>query len=147
MRYVFAVLLCVLSSNARAEEPGELFGEIERVDAKFFDAYNSCDLKTMSELFSKDLEFYHDLGGVHGYKETMDATRENCTKGLGLRRKIVEGTLRVYPIKAYGAIEVGKHTFCHLDHGKNDCGTFEFVHVWRHVDEGWRLTRVISYGH
>lgn len=147
MRYFFAALLCFLSLSARAEDSVKLFDEIEKVDAKFFDAFNSCDLKMMAALFSEDLEFYHDLGGVHGYKETMDTTKGNCDKGLGLKRKIVEGSLKVYPISGYGAIQIAEHTFCHVENGKNDCGTFEFVHVWKRVEGGWKLTRVISYGH
>lgn len=101
----------------------------------------------MGELFSTELEFYHDLGGLQGYKETMDSTKRNCDKGLGLRRKAVVGSLKVYPIKGYGAVQLGKHTFCHMENGKNDCGTFEFVHVWKRVDKGWKLARVVSYGH
>ena len=147
MQYFVLALLCALSLSARAEKAPELFDEIVKVDAKFFDAFNSCDLKTMGDLFSEDLEFYHDLGGFQGYKETMDTTRGNCAKGLGLRRKIVEGSLKVYPVKGYGAIQVGRHTFCHVENGKDDCGTFEFVHVWKRTDRGWRLARVISYGH
>lgn len=147
MRYFFAAMLCAVSFTCAAEEPTDLLDEIAKVDAKLFDAFNACDLKTMGELFSDDLEFYHDLGGLHGSKETMETTKGNCDKGLGLRRRIVEGSLKVYPIKDYGAIQIGAHTFCHLENGKDDCGTFEFVHIWRRVGGGWRLARVISYGH
>ena len=147
MRYLLATILCALSLASSAEEPTELFNEIENIDTRFFDAFNSCDLQTMGDIFSDDLEFYHDLGGVHDAQGTMKTTRRNCDKGLGLRRKIVEGSLKVYPIKDYGAIQVGAHTFCHLENGKDDCGTFDFVHVWRRIDNGWKLARVISYGH
>ena len=147
MRYLLAAILCALSLTSNAEEPTELFNEIEKSDTRFFDAFNSCDLQTMGDIFSDDLEFYHDLGGVHNAQETMKTTKRNCDKGLGLRRKIVEGSLKVYPIKDYGAIQVGAHTFCHLENGKDDCGTFDFVHVWRRIDNGWKLARVISYGH
>ncbi len=27
-----------------------------------------------------------------------------------------------------------------------DCGTFEFVHVWKQTNDGWKMSRVISYG-
>jgi ketosteroid isomerase-like protein len=148
MRHFLLVLLCAFSWGARADEGGDLFHDIKAADAKFFDAFNNCDLKTMSEMFAKDLEFYHDLGGLHGYKDTMETTRENCNKRLGLRRKVVDGSLKVYPVPGYGAMELGTHSFCHVENGKNDCGTFEFVHLWRRSAEGeWKLARVVSYGH
>lgn len=151
MRYFLAVMLCALSLACNAKEPTEastaLFDEITKVDARLFDAFNACDLDTMGALFSEDLEFYHDLGGVSGYKATMETTKANCEKRLGLRRTLVPNSLKVYPIKDYGAIQIAAHTFCHLENGKDDCGTFQFVHVWKRVDAGWKLTRVISYGH
>ncbi len=147
MRYLLAIWLFTLSLSAQAEKPGELPDEITKMDTKLFDAFNACDLKIMGEIFSTELEFYHDLGGLNGYKGTMDATKGNCDKGLGLRRKVVAGSLKVYPIKGYGAIQLGKHTFCHIENGKDDCGTFEFTHIWKRVESGWKLTRVVSYGH
>lgn len=147
MRLLLATLLCATSLGVGAQKTIGLRDEITQIDEKLFNAFNSCDLKTMDELFSHDLEFYHDLGGVSGHEGTMDNTRRNCERGLGLRRSLVEGSVEIYPIEGYGAIQKGKHTFCHLENGKNDCGTFEFVHVWRRTQGGWELARVISYGH
>ena len=147
MRYLLAALLCATPLAGIADEPTNLLDEIAKEETRLIDAFNSCDLKTMGEVFSDDLEFYHDLGGVHGYQETMETTKSNCEKKLGLRRKLVQGSTKVYPIKDYGAIQLGAHTFCHVENGKDDCGTFEFVHVWKRVGGGWKLARVISYGH
>lgn len=147
MRLFAATLLCAASLGAGAQESEELRDEIAKADKTFFDAFNACDVQTMGELFAEDLEFYHDLGGVQGYTETMNTTKQNCERKLGLRRSLVEGSLKVHPIKGYGAIQIGKHTFCHVENGKDDCGTFEFVHVWRRSNTGWELARVISYGH
>ncbi len=147
MKLFVLTLFCAMPLVAKAADSPRLHDEIASVDGRFFDAFNACDLKTMGDMFSKDLEFYHDLGGVHGYKDTMETTRENCERGLGLRRRLVEGSLKVYPIKGYGAIQVGQHTFCHKENGKDDCGTFDFVHVWQRTDKGWVLARVVSYGH
>lgn len=147
MRLLLATLLYAWSLSALAQGPVGLRDEIAQVDRKLFDAFNSCDLKTMGELFSDDLEFYHDLGGLQGHSETMNSTRRNCEKASGLRRSLVEDSHRVFPIEGYGAIHAGKHTFCHVENGKDDCGTFEFVHVWKRTAGGWELARVISYGH
>ena len=101
----------------------------------------------MGSMLSRDLEFYHDTVGLGGYDKTMESTRRNCNDELGLTRTLIVESLEVYPIKDYGAIQKGKHTFCHMEDGENDCGTFEFVHVWKRTEKGWRITRVLSYGH
>jgi len=68
-------------------------------------------------------------------------------KTTGLRRDIVPGSLEVYPIKDYGAVETCLHRFCHVENEKNDCGTFKNVMVWQKKDGVWKVTRVISYDH
>ena len=147
MRYVIGILLCTMTVTAVAAEPSSLYDEIAEQDTQLFNAFNECDLEAMSGFFSEDLEFYHDLGGVTGYAQTMGNTKNNCERELGLKRTLVSGSLEVHPIKDFGAIQIGQHTFCHLENGKNDCGTFKFVHVWKHSDDGWRISRVISYDH
>jgi len=137
--------MTAVSSPARGAD--DLQAEIAQVDAEFFAAFNACDVDTMGRMLARDLEFYHDTAGLGGYDKTMESTRNNCNDELGLTRTLVEGSLEVYPIKDYGAIQKGKHTFCHMENGKNDCGTFEFVHVWKRTDAGWMITRVLSYGH
>ena len=62
-------------------------------------------------------------------------------------RRTVPGLLEVYPVKNYGAIEIGVHEFCHTENGKPNCGTFKFAHVWRYADGRWTVARVVSYGH
>ena len=51
------------------------------------------------------------------------------------------------PVDAEGAMQIGAHTFCHMENGKEDCGTFQFAHVWQKKDGTWRITRVLSFGH
>ena len=135
------------SGAGNAQHSTELFADIARAAAELFEAFNSCDLERMGNIFAKDLEFYHDISGVTDYAQTMESSKANCDKNLGLRRELVHGSLEVYPIGDDGAIQIGQHTFCHLEDGEDDCGPFQFVHVWRRVEEGWRLARVISYGH
>ncbi len=57
------------------------------------------------------------------------------------------GSKEVYPIKDYGAIEIGVHRFCHQENGKTQCGSVRFVRVWRRDAGEWRIIRVVSYGH
>ena len=44
-------------------------------------------------------------------------------------------------------LQTGMHRFCHIENGKDDCGTFKYVMVWKKKKEQWMVTRVISYDH
>jgi ketosteroid isomerase-like protein len=145
------LLICILalltSASSLAADKQNLTEEIFQADQQFFRAFNACDLDVMGNIFSKDLEFYHDVSGFAGYVQTMAVTKANCDRKLGLVRKLLKASMSVYPITDFGAVQKGRHTFCHKVDGKNDCGTFEFVHIWKREDGLWRLHRVISYGH
>lgn len=118
---------------------------IAELDQKVFDAYNQCDLDTFAHYFAPDVEFYHDKGGV-----TTDRTSvvENTRKYIchKVKRELLPASLKVYPIKDYGAIEEGEHRFCELATGKCEGGA-KFVMIWRLKDGQWQMTRVLSYGH
>ena len=131
---------------AQNKEDG-LYKEIAHMDSVLFNAFNNRDLEKFKTLFTEDLEFYHDKGGVTGYNHTIEFLKTTAQNNNGLKRELVPGSLEVYPIKDYGAIEIGSHKFCHLENGKQDCGTFKFVHVWKKTGNDWKISRVISYGH
>jgi uncharacterized protein DUF4440 len=126
-----------------------LVDTIAALDSAVFDAFNRCSspeqLQKHASFFAPDVEFYHDKGGVTWTREAMIAnTRRNVCGNF--RRELVAGTLRVYPIKDFGAIEQGSHKFCQFATGKCD-GLAEFVIVWRYRNASWQITRVLSYAH
>ncbi|MBB1061602.1 nuclear transport factor 2 family protein [Marilutibacter spongiae] len=126
-----------------------LFDTVATLDAAMFDAFNRCNapeqLDRHAGYFAPDVEFYHDIGGVTWSREAMIAnTREHACGHFS--RELVPGTLRVYPINGFGAIEQGTHRFCQADTGRCD-GIADFTIVWRHVQGRWEVTRVLSYGH
>ncbi len=143
------VVTLTLSSTTTATEiqSSELTAEIAAMDTKLFDAFNHCDIDTMGQIFGKGLEFYHDQGGLTNYSQTMSSVSQNCERKLGLTRTLVPGSLNVFPVPNFGAIQEGRHQFCHIENGKNDCGTFKFVHVWQKLNDKWELVRVVSYDH
>jgi ketosteroid isomerase-like protein len=151
--FALAVLLLVVlcgegvSQAQPAAAPDPLFKTIEALDAKLFNAYNHCDLATFSSLLDDDLEFYHDKGGFsRGRQATVDGVKNNiCGK---VTRELVSGTLEVYPIANYGAVEIGVHRFHHPGHdGTERVGEAKFIHLWKNEDGAWKLTRVISFDH
>jgi Domain of unknown function (DUF4440) len=125
----------------------DLYDTIAHLDSVLFDAFNNRDLDKQKTIFSTEIEFYHDKGGLTYYNQLIENTKRLFDQNNGLRRTLVPGSLEVYPIKDYGAIQIGAHRFCHVENGKDNCGTFKFVHIWRKKDSAWRLTRVISYDH
>lgn len=159
-RFLLTRFLCLsmaaVSICARAEEQpatnkaatsGELFEMIARVDGAIFDAFNAHDVDRLMSMFTDDLEFYHDTGGLTDHRQTKESFKKLFAGTPDIRRDLVKGSLEVYPIKDYGAIEIGEHRFCHEEKGKHDCGTFKFAMVWRKTGESWKISRVISYGH
>jgi hypothetical protein len=150
-----ALALTLLMAPALAQpavdaRSGALFDAIAAQDTRLFDAYNNCDLKTLGAMVSEDLEFYHDQTGLAvGRQALIDAIRDNiCHK---THRMLVPGSLEVYPLKTYGAVEVGEHVFCPADHVERcdpkTSGVAKFTMLWRQTGGGWTLTRVISYDH
>ena len=130
-----------------APRPGELLETIARMDAKLFGAFNAHNVDALMTMFTDDLEFYHDTGGLTHYQQTKDNFAKMFGNVPDITRTLAEGTLEVYPIKDYGAIEIGVHRFCHTENGKEECGSFKFLHVWRKSGESWKISRVVSYGH
>ena len=133
--------------RGRTESPNVLYSAIAAADSALFAAFNRRDLSTLRSFFTRDLEFYQDNEGVENYAQTMRDFRQMFGQPAPIHRDLVPGSLEVYPIKNYGAMEVGRHRFCHVENGKEDCGTFSFVQIWRRTKAGWQISRVISYGH
>lgn len=124
---------------------GALFDTVAALDRTVFDTYNRCDLAAFATYFVPDVEFYHDNGGVTWTRDdVVEGTRKYiCGK---VRRELIPGTLRVYPIKDFGAVEEGEHRFCQRESDQCE-GVAKFVMVWRREGDAWRMTRVLSYGH
>jgi len=142
----------VLAATLLAASPDELTLKITALDAEFFDAYNKCDLAKFASFLAEDLEFYHDQSGLSvGRQATVEAVKNNiCGK---VHRDPVAGTLAVYPLKGFGAVETGIHLFCNPKSigaaGKcgEGSGVARFTHLWQNRDGVWKITRVISYDH
>ena len=131
----------------KAATSGELFETVARLDRDTFAAFNAHDVEGLMAMFTADLEFYHDTGGLTGYAQTQENFRGLFARTPDIHRELVAGSLEVYPIKDHGALELGEHRFCHQENGQPDCGTFKFAMIWRREGETWKLSRVISYAH
>jgi hypothetical protein len=117
------------------------------MDSVLFNAFNSRDTAKFKTLFTDDLEFYHDKGGLTGYTFSIESLKRTAASNTDLKRELIPGSLEVYPVKDYGAVQIGMHRFCHTENGKPDCGTFKFVHIWKKEKGEWKISRVVSYDH
>jgi ketosteroid isomerase-like protein len=143
--YLLAALLLlagVTHAQAPPPPPDELRQHIARLDA-----FNAHDIAKLMSYFAPDLEFYHDQGGLAGYLQTQQGFTQVSKQSPDIHRELVPGSLEVYPIPGYGAMEIGAHRFCHQENGKQDCGTFKFTMLWQQKNGVWQITRVVSYGH
>jgi hypothetical protein len=50
----------------------------------------------------------------------------------------------VYPIKGFGAVEMGLHAFHNSKEPSSNPHFAKFVHIWKRDNGKWRITRVIS---
>jgi len=153
LKFFLAIILIAAINLANAQSKQDsivnagLYKEISQMDSAVFNAFNTRDVEKFKTLFTEDLEFYHDKGGLTNYEHTINFLETTIETNNQLKRELVKGSLEVYPIPGYGAMEIGNHTFCHIENGKQECGTFKFVHIWQKKDGNWKISRVVSYGH
>jgi hypothetical protein len=123
----------------------DLYKTVAGLDKALFDAYNTCDLDKLGSMVAEDLEFYHDKTGLAvGRKIFIESIKNNiCGK---VHRELVPGTLEIYPLKDYGAVEIGVHRFTHPNDPQS-LGEAKFVTLWQLKNGAWTVTRAISFDH
>mgnify|MGYP002642008061 FL=1 len=147
----FAIFTSALaqSQNERkvATTQTALFNKVANLDSSLFAAYNSKNLNLMKTYFTKDLEWYQDNGGLIDFEKVFSNFQSIFNRDYDLKRNLIRESLEVHPIEGYGAIEIGKHQFKHIENGKLEIGTFKFVMIWKNDNGNWKISRVISYDH
>ena len=142
--------------GAFAQTEYEVLAEIRKLDSVFWSAYNKCDVDKMRQLFTDDIEFYHDKGGITRGLDSfmMSVKRGLCgNENFRLRRAEVKGTVQVFPMansgKIYGAIISGDHNFFINEKGKPEyiSGLAKFNHLWLLQNGTWKMARVLSFDH
>ena len=144
--------LALLSTSAGAQQtqytPRDtaLYRTIVALDSALFASYNNCDLPKFRSFLDDNLEFYHDQTGLMtGASNVTDAIKNNiCGK---VQRDLVAGSLQVYPLNGYGAVEIGVHQFRPPTAKPGSGGSAQFVQIWHNSNGVWKLTRVISFDH
>jgi hypothetical protein len=144
---IMLIAISIAGNKAAAQTSGPLFNEIAHLDSLQFGAFNSRNLDQLMNYFDSSLELYQDNTGVRNYEQTKMAFGGLFKMNYVLSRKLVPGTMEVYPIKDFGAIETGHHTFSHMENGQLQTATYKFMQIWQKKGGIWRVTREITYGH
>jgi len=146
-----------IAQRAGPEQTQQQFEEIAAADQALFSAFfDRCDMATLAKMVTDDFEMFHDKNGymTKSGKEFLDGIAGTCARqktgeDYRARRELVPGTLKVYPLDNYGAVEIGVHRFYQLLPGKPEklVEVSQFTHVWKKEEGGWKLSRVLSYDH
>ncbi len=130
--------------------------EVRSFDARYWKAFNDCDMASMATFNTSDLEFYHDVGGVsYGRARFEKALKNNICSNpeVRLRRAAVADSVKVFPLRErgvlYGAIVSGEHQFYNKAKGKDEelTGQARFTHVLLVKKGVWQVSRVLSFDH
>ena len=144
---LFIQNIAIAQEKKVAPPSSELYHEIEQMDEIMFNAFNEKDFEKFKSLFTNDLEWFQDNGGLLNYETVFTNFSTMFKNENKLTRKLIKRTLEVHPIKDYGAIETGMHEFRHMENGKEEIGTFKFLMIWQKKDNQWKISRVVSYNH
>ena len=143
---MFIMMFSVVAQNSippYQEVDPELHAAIKNMDLVFFDAYNSCDMEKQQEIYAEEIEFFHDKSGLSTSKSDILAATKNNICGK-VTRTLVEGSIEVYPIHDYGAVEIGYHKFFNNQEPDAPSNPSKFIILWKKEMENWKITKVIS---
>ncbi|MEH6827240.1 nuclear transport factor 2 family protein [Parasphingorhabdus sp.] len=132
-----------------------LFDTLATLDSALFTAaFGTCDIARVRALAADDLEFYDDRSGLAYGSGDAFVAGINClnwTRGNDpqIARRLVPESLTVERLGNWGAMQRGRHQFYLVVPDGEDRleGDADFIHLWRHDATGWKIARVISYGH
>ena len=128
----------------------ELTDEIKAADVALFSAFfDRCDVEALKGMVTDDFEMIHDKGGrvASSGKEFIANIEGTCARqktgeDYRARRELVAGSLKVYPVNNYGAIEVGEHRFFQLLPASRKLVEVSlFTQVWKKEGSVWKLAR------
>jgi ketosteroid isomerase-like protein len=144
------IIFCITAIQLKAQQKDsstekELYKEILKMDSIFFTAYNNCDMDKQTSIYADSIEFYHDKGGLStSKKDILEATKKNiCGK---VTRTLIKGSIEVYPINNYGAVEIGLHKFHNNQKPESNQPKegSKFIIIWHKINSDWKISRVVS---
>jgi hypothetical protein len=133
------------TKNYHPDNP-ELYNTILKQDSIFFGYYNTCDinLEKYGEYYDDAIEFYHDQGGLMTSKTAIIESTKKYICGK-VTRTLVKGSVEIYPVKDFGAIEIGLHSFRNNTNPPDEpIKTGRFMIIWEKKNNAWKIKKVVS---
>ena len=138
-----------------AAQTPEMTAVIAKADGDLFAAvFDTCNADVVASMLTGDFRFVHDKNGETVRAQFVDDLRGHCERvktgeDFPARRELVPGSLEVWPINKYGALETGVHRFYARVPGKPEqlTETGNFMILWKQVGGKWLMAESISYGH
>ncbi len=128
--------------------------QVREVDKAYWHEFNFGHSALLNFHLAKDVEFYHDLGGMElGYDALAKVNAGMDSSKNRSRRVLVPDTLRIFPMRrgpgVYGAIVMGDHDFFNTEAGKivKKWSRSSFTHLMLRTNGGWKIARIYSYNH
>jgi hypothetical protein len=154
---LFAPLIAAILATAQVPSDQKLRNEIAALDAELFDVvFTKCDPERLRRLLAPDVEFYHDKDGFvfRSADDFVKAHQKQCPDRQKAdtwrsRRELLPATLIIDPVPGYGAMEAGEHVFYERKGAGPEklAGSARFAMVWKKTENGWRLSRILSFAH
>lgn len=150
--FIFFIVSCSGNRKTTTEtyhytiDDQELYDTIVHLDSVFFYYYNTCDVNfdKHAAFYSDSIEFYHDKGGLSTSKADVTGGIKKFVCGK-VTRELIKGSIEVYPIPNFGAIEIGLHQFRNNQEPDAKPHASRFTIVWQYTKElGWKIRKVIS---
>ncbi|SFD41491.1 serine hydrolase domain-containing protein [Flavobacterium phragmitis] len=158
------LLFQIQFGHSQEAKNSELYKTIMSKDSLLFDiGFNTCNINPFENLFSNELEFYHDKDGVSNKADFLKVFKSGLcgsTETYRSRRELVSGSTKIYPLYKkgilYGAIQNGTHQFYEnttkkgkpfLKENEKLVGNAQFTHLWILENNAWKLKRSLSYNH
>jgi hypothetical protein len=138
-----------------AAQTPETTAAIKQADSDLFAAvFGRCDIDAVAAMLTGDFRFVHDKDGESSRAKFLANLKGHCDRvktaeDFPARRELVDGSLEVWPINKYGALEIGTHRFYARLPGKPETltETGNFMILWKQVGGKWLMAQSISYGH
>ena len=142
--------------HAQVDKKSELFITLKEMDSLLFErGFNECNLSFLDSIVSDNLIFYHDQSGIQDKITFLDNIKKYICSNPNRKpiRKLVEGSLEVYPLYdngvLYGAIQKGEHNFYIREPEEADVLTnkAKFTSIWILKKGEWKFAEGLSYNH
>src|SRR5262245_28725507 len=162
-RCTLASLLCAMlvwsaaaqrASTAEIPTGQQLVDVITELDRKLETAYSTCDLDTFLSMMAPDVENYHDevgrVVGREGAKKILvEGVCELLKNGIQPRNELIAGSLEVYRMANFGALEFAGYTFWLRRPGEQEAkvSTLRTMTLWERRDGVWMVARHVTYAH